>query len=78
MVKVLPTNPVLTKPSGSSEGVRMVAAADQPPALAGSLHVAKLAPREGTAPIEPPKLTLPLVAAMKSVTALAPLVTTVG
>ena len=63
MVKALPTKAVDTKPSGSVEGVRMVAAADQPFGLAGSFHFAKLTPREGTAPTVPPKSTLSLVAA---------------
>src|SRR3984957_19113539 len=78
MVNALPANPLATKPSGSVEGVRIVAAADQPFAPAGSFQIEKLTPREGTAPTVPPKLTLSLVAAMNSLTAFVPLVTTGG
>jgi hypothetical protein len=78
MVKALFAKPVATDPSGSSEGVNMLAEADQPLGLAGSFHVPKLMPREGTAPTEPPKVTLPLVAEMKSAMAFAPLVNSVG
>ena len=78
IVKASFTKPVATMPSGRIEGSRMLAAAAHPPALAGSFQVAKLTPREGTAPTVPPKLTLPLVAETKSLTALVPLVSTVG
>ena len=78
MVKASFTKPVATLPSGRIEGSRMLAAAAHPPPLAGSFQVAKLTPREGTAPTVPPKSTPPFVAEMNSLTASAPLVSNVG
>lgn len=67
-------SPVAPEPKGSSEGVTMRAAADQAgEGLAGSFHTAKLAPWVGTAPVVPPKFTLPPVALTKSPMVFGPL-----
>jgi len=46
MVNALLVNPLATKAKGSIEGVRIVAAADQPFALAGSFQIEKLTREE--------------------------------
>ena len=78
IVKLLPATPVATSASGTGTGSRTVHGALQPVGFAGSAHLAADTPTTLIGCALPPKFTVPLVAAMKSVIAVLPSVSSVG